>query len=72
MKNNESFEEYKNSINLLLSKISEPDLNDAINIIKNTIKNKGKIYIVGNGGSSSIASHVSVDLSKVARIPSAT
>ncbi len=72
MKNNESFEEYKNSINLLLSKISEQDLNDAINIIKNTIKNKGKIYIVGNGGSSSIASHVSVDLSKVARIPSAT
>ena len=30
------------------------------------------IYIVGNGGSASIASHVSVDFAKVARIKSAT
>ena len=35
-------------------------------------KNKGKVYIVGNGGSSSIASHISVDLAKVANIPSTT
>ena len=31
-----------------------------------------KVYVVGNGGSSSIASHVSVDFVKVANIPSDT
>ena len=32
--------------------------------------NKGKVIIVGNGGSSAIASHVSVDLNKVVGIKS--
>ena len=34
--------------------------------------NNGKVFIVGNGGSSSIASHVSVDFAKVANIQSET
>ena len=55
MKSNQ-FENYKNSINSILS----------------TITKNGKIYIVGNGGSSSIASHISVDFAKVAKIKSAT
>ncbi len=67
-----SFNEYKNSINLVLSNILEKDLNKTIDMIKLTIKKKGKIYIVGNGGSSSIASHVSVDFAKVAKVPSST
>ena len=33
-------------------------------------KNNNKVIIVGNGGSSAIASHVSVDLSKVAKVRS--
>ena len=66
------FENYKNSINLVLSKISEDQLIQSIKLIKKTIKNKVKIYIVGNVGSASIASHVSVDFAKVARVPSAT
>lgn len=47
-----------------------------INLIKvkkifiNCRRNKGKIIIVGNGGSAAIASHVSVDLSKNAGIRS--
>ena len=67
-----SFNEYKNSINSVLSNISGNELNKTIKMIKQTIKKKGKVYIVGNGGSSSIASHVSVDFSKVAKIPSFT
>ena len=67
-----SFEIYKNSINYVLSKVSENQLNQSIKLIKKTIKNSGKIYIVGNGGSASIASHVSVDFAKVAKVPSAT
>tara|TARA_B100002051_G_scaffold269347_1_gene300560 strand:+ start:895 stop:1449 length:555 start_codon:yes stop_codon:yes gene_type:complete len=72
MKINKSFEKYKNSINQILSNLSDELIKNSINLIKATNKNKGKIYIVGNGGSASIASHVSVDFAKVARIPSAT
>ncbi len=67
-----NFDDYKNSINKVLENINEGDLSNSIKLINKTIKNKGKIYIVGNGGSSSIASHVSVDFAKVARIPSST
>jgi len=38
------------------------------NIFLNTSKKKGKILIFGNGGSAAIASHVSVDLTKNAKI----
>ncbi len=72
MKNSKTFEAYKNSINTVLSKVSEIQLNQSIKLIKETIKKNGKIYIVGNGGSASIASHVSVDFAKVARVPSST
>ena len=72
MKKSKTFEDYKNSINKVLSNISEKELNQSIKLINNMILNKGKVYIVGNGGSSSIASHVSVDFAKVANVPSAT
>ena len=72
LNNNEKFNQYKNSINELLSSISENRINQSIKLIKKTIKNNGRLYIVGNGGSASIASHVSVDFAKVAKVPSST
>ena len=42
------------------------------NILINSSRNGGKILIFGNGGSAAIASHVSVDLTKNARIRSVT
>ena len=69
---NESFDEYKNSINSVLKNVSSNQLKETIKIIKKTIKKKGKVYVIGNGGSASIASHVSVDFSKVARVRSST
>ena len=69
---NESFNEYKNSINSVLTNVSSNQLKETIKIIKKTIKKKGKVYVIGNGGSASIASHVSVDFSKVARVRSST
>ena len=72
MKISKNFDQYKDSINTILSKISQNYINQTIKIIKNTILKKGTIYIVGNGGSASIASHVSVDFAKAARIKSST
>ena len=69
---NKSFNEYKNSINSVLKNVSEKNLQQTIQTIKKTIKKKGKVYVIGNGGSASIASHVSVDFAKVARVPSST
>jgi D-sedoheptulose 7-phosphate isomerase len=63
---------YADSISQLLKKVDTNLINDSVNLIANTKKNKNKIYIVGNGGSSSIASHVSVDFTKVAKINCST
>lgn len=46
-----------------LSLVSDEKLNEICQIILKTKKNKGKIIIGGNGGSSATASHFSVDLS---------
>ena len=67
-----NFNDYSNSINILLSSIPANFFTKSIELIKKTKKNKGKIYIVGNGGSAAMASHTSVDFAKVARIPSST
>ena len=66
------FKEYSNSILSLLNKVDTNLINQSVELIKKVKNNNNKIYIVGNGGSSSIASHVSVDFAKVARIPSST
>ena len=66
------FSNYTDSISELLKNVDTNLINASVNLIANTKKNKNKIYIVGNGGSSSIASHVSVDFTKVAKINSST
>ena len=72
MKLKNNFNQYKKSIDSVLSNVTEDQLKQTISIIKKTIKNNGKVYLVGNGGSASIASHVSVDFAKVANVPSST
>ena len=66
------FSHYTDSISELLKNVDTNLINASVNLITNTKKNKNKIYIVGNGGSSSIASHVSVDFTKVAKINCST
>tara|TARA_Y100000590_G_scaffold340413_1_gene388230 strand:+ start:265 stop:816 length:552 start_codon:yes stop_codon:yes gene_type:complete len=63
---------YNKKIFDLLENIDGDLIQKSVNLINESISKKSKIYIVGNGGSASIASHVSVDFSKSARIPSAT
>ncbi len=66
------FSHYTDSISELLKNVDTNLINASVNLIDNTKKNKNKIYIVGNGGSSSIASHVSVDFTKVAKVNCST
>ena len=66
------FKEYIKNIHDLNDLIDEKLLQESVQLIKETIRNNSRIYIVGNGGSSSIASHVSVDFAKVAGVKSST
>lgn len=62
---------YEDYFSLLHEKISIVDsnlLDQAVEMIKTTIRNNRKLIIVGNGGSAAMASHVAVDLTKNAGI----
>ena len=62
------FKEYNKSIYDLLNNFDTSLIDKSVELILDCKKNNGKVYVVGNGGSSSIASHVSVDFAKVSRI----
>ena len=72
MEYNNFFTKYLGSINSLLTSVDTTLIDKSVELIKSTNKNDKKVYIVGNGGSASIASHVSVDFAKVSKIKSAT
>ena len=56
------------------AKALDPSIFEKLILLKNMIiqvkKNNGKVILIGNGGSSAIASHVSVDLNKAVGIRS--
>ena len=64
--------QYNKSIYELINSVNANLIEQSVQLIQRSINNKSKVYIVGNGGSASIASHVSVDFVKVAQVPSST
>ena len=64
--------QYNKSIYELINNVNANLIEQSVQLIQRSIHNKSKVYIVGNGGSASIASHVSVDFAKVAKVPSST
>ena len=72
MKYNSFYKNYSKSISDLLNSIDTNLIDESVELIKKKIKTNNTIYIVGNGGSASIASHVSVDFIKVAKVKSLT
>jgi len=66
------FKNYNKCIFSLLNDFDTTLIDKSVTLINNCKKSKGKVYIVGNGGSSSMASHVSVDFAKTADVPSDT
>ena len=72
MKYNTFYKNYSKSISDLLSSIDTNLIDQSVELIKKKIKTNNTTYIAGNGGSASIASHVSVDFIKVAKVKSST
>lgn len=48
----------------ILAQLDVKEINNAMNLIKDTFENEGTIYIFGNGGSSATASHYQNDFNK--------
>jgi D-sedoheptulose 7-phosphate isomerase len=60
--------QYASKIARLTAQFNNDDLTNAASHVADTINKKGKIIIAGNGGSAAMASHVSVDFLKAAKI----
>ena len=67
---NKYLSNYLNKLSSVIVDINENNFLKIIKILKQVKKNKKKVIIVGNGGSAAMASHVSVDLTKMCKIRS--
>lgn len=61
-------DDYLKKYSTILKNYNSNDFIEISRIIKNVKKNKKKVILVGNGGSAAMASHVSVDLTKMCKI----
>lgn len=66
--NSEFFQSYFSSIAGSVAEVDVVKLQKVADIFLRTARAGGKIIFVGNGGSAAMASHLSVDLTKAARI----
>ena len=54
--------DYLQKLKVLIDRIDLDGIENIVEAIKQTVKNKSRIYVIGNGGSSAIASHMVNDL----------
>ena len=66
--NKNYFKNYFNQFSKILSSYDKREFLKIVQIIREIKKNKKKVILVGNGGSAAMASHVSVDLTKICKI----
>tara|TARA_Y100000294_G_scaffold171362_1_gene184709 strand:+ start:212 stop:784 length:573 start_codon:yes stop_codon:yes gene_type:complete len=64
------FKKYYEDTVKRIQELDRNKINSICKLIKNTSKKRGVIYLAGNGGSASTASHMSTDLTKNAKIKS--
>lgn len=61
-------ESYLASFKEVLEKLKLEEINQVLDVIKEAYENEKTIFIMGNGGSASTASHISCDLNKTASL----
>lgn len=62
-----SIKEYFDRIIEIINSVNTIEINSILQLIKFTISNKGNIFILGNGGSATTASHFANDLNTIAQ-----
>lgn len=65
---NHYIKDYLSKLSKILIDYNHKDFLKVAELLKKTKINKGKVILVGNGGSAAMASHVSVDLTKMCKI----
>jgi len=65
---NHYIKNYLSKLSKILIDYNHKDFLKVAELLKKTKINKGKVILVGNGGSAAMASHVSVDLTKMCKI----
>ena len=65
---NHYIKKYLNKFSKILIDYNHKDFLKVSELLKKTKMKKGKVILIGNGGSAAMASHVSVDLTKMCRI----
>ena len=63
---------YKNNINHSLNKLDEKKINQTVLLLKKLRRNKGRLFIIGVGGSAGNASHAVNDFRKLCNIDAYT
>lgn len=58
------FQSYKSRIDHALDTIALNELETSVKLIRNSSKNSGEIWLIGNGGSAATASHFATDLNR--------
>lgn len=59
-----NFEQYTQAHTIVMETLSRIDIEAAVLLVQSTVKKGGTIWLAGNGGSGSNASHASCDFSK--------
>ena len=62
------FTKYYSDIINCVSSLDKRKINSIYKLIKKTSKNKGTVFLAGNGGNASTSAHMSTDLTKNAKI----
>ena len=65
----ERIQEYISHLQGVLERLSLADVRQSIELVMETYQADRQIFVIGNGGSASTASHIANDLSKGASIP---
>jgi D-sedoheptulose 7-phosphate isomerase len=68
MSDREFIEKYLSQLNQAVDRICVEDIVKAVEVLFTAWKNKKKIFIMGNGGSASTATHFAADLNKTANV----
>lgn len=62
--NSANFIDYTNRINSALSRVDQSSIEKAMIVLNQNIESNGRIWIAGNGGSATTASHLAADFSR--------
>lgn len=69
MKDSSYINEYFDDVGAILSKIDKKEIEKAIGLLYQAWKEKRHIFVIGNGGSASTATHFACDLNKYTSVP---